>query len=122
MRAPVSAANAQPTHTNTPKTPKKHQTNSKLLTEGNPTLGYDVGSIASIALAAVYGPQAWATGEALSVAMGSLGGERGGCALCVLCTAHSTQHTAHSTQHTCVLCCVLVYRAAEARDGRAGDA
>ncbi|WIA33908.1 hypothetical protein OEZ86_007007 [Tetradesmus obliquus] len=44
------------------------------LVTGNPQLGYDVGSITSLALVGVAGPRARATSEMSSVAMAALGG------------------------------------------------
>jgi hypothetical protein len=45
------------------------------LVSGNPTLGYDVGTVTSLALLGVAGPRAQATQEAAAVAMSALGGE-----------------------------------------------
>lgn len=38
-------------------------------------LGYDVGTMASLALTGMVGPRAYNTGEAYSVALSSLGGK-----------------------------------------------
>lgn len=44
------------------------------LVTGNPKLGYDVGTVTSLALVGVAGPRAQATQEAAAVAMTALGG------------------------------------------------
>jgi uncharacterized membrane protein (UPF0136 family) len=45
-----------------------------MLTNGNPRLGYDLGSVTSLGLLAFAGPRAWATGEFTATALASLGG------------------------------------------------
>eukprot|EP00879_Flechtneria_rotunda_P015964 GHRR01016696.1.p1 GENE.GHRR01016696.1~~GHRR01016696.1.p1 ORF type:complete len:156 (-),score=48.87 GHRR01016696.1:250-717(-) len=47
------------------------------LVTGNPTLGYDLGTVASLALVGIAGPRAQATNEASAVAMTALGGISG---------------------------------------------
>jgi uncharacterized membrane protein (UPF0136 family) len=47
------------------------------LVTGNPTLGYDVGTITSLALVGVVGPRAKATNEAAAIGMTFLGGASG---------------------------------------------
>ena len=42
---------------------------------GNPKLGYDVGTVTSLALVGVAGPRAQTTSEMASVAMTALGGK-----------------------------------------------
>lgn len=46
----------------------------RILVTGNPRVGYDLGTVTSLALAATAGPRAWATGEMASTVMASLGG------------------------------------------------
>lgn len=52
---------------------------SRQLVTGNPTLGYDVGTVTSLALVGVAGPRAQATQEAAAVAMTALGGASAAC-------------------------------------------
>ena len=54
------------------------QPGRRMLVTGNPTLGYDVGTITSAGLLAVAYPRAQATSEAASVIMATLGGKGGG--------------------------------------------
>jgi hypothetical protein len=49
-----------------------------MLVTGNPTTGYDVGTITSAALLAMTYPRAQATGEMAATVMATLGGEQGG--------------------------------------------
>ena len=51
---------------------------SRLLVTGHPQLGYDIGTLTSVGVLATALPAARATGDAYSVAMSALGGERGG--------------------------------------------
>ncbi|GFH15816.1 uncharacterized protein HaLaN_12121 [Haematococcus lacustris] len=46
----------------------------RLLVQGNDRLGYDLGTVTSLALLASAGPAAWTTGEAYVTTMATMGG------------------------------------------------
>ncbi|KAL6765570.1 hypothetical protein V8C86DRAFT_2454582 [Haematococcus lacustris] len=78
----------------------------RLLVQGNDRLGYDLGTVTSLALLASAGPAAWTTGEAYVTTMATMGGEGlgQGPMSCCRCGVHRVlSHCSHHHHdHQCM--------------------